>query len=71
MPKNATVKDVIYALQFGNELLVPTHANGFHGKIKWSLSRSHMPVDQRTADEVRRQPDCVPVGKSYGWKSAA
>lgn len=71
MPKSATVKDVIYALQFGGELLISTQANIGGGKIKWSLSKSNLPVDQRTADIVRSDPGCVQVHGGYGWRSAA
>ncbi len=77
MRKAITLKDVIYAMQFGGETLCGSHADGLTSMPKWRLSKSGLPVPASVADQVRNSADCIalaPAGgdkEAYGWRVAA
>lgn len=73
MPKVATLKDVLYALEYGHEELV--YASGAKGS-PWTLSQSGTKVDRHVADAARSHVEVValaaPHGTArYGWRVAA
>jgi hypothetical protein len=60
MPKAATLKDALYALEFGKEELIGTHVQrGMGGKTLWHLSGSGMAVDAKTASLVQQNPAVI------------
>lgn len=74
MPREATIKDVLYALEFGGEMLIAERKSGAAGGSKWKLSRSGVVVDRRVAEAIRARPGCVAVAgrdDAYGWRGVA
>jgi hypothetical protein len=71
MAKSVTVKDVLYALQFGGERLARSRAGVF------SLSPSGTLIPRRIADEARATGQVMLAehhldGRElYGWRSVA
>lgn len=53
MPKDLTVKDVLYGLEYQRDALmrVPSHTPG--GKAKWQMKATGAPVKESVANEVR------------------
>lgn len=77
MPTDATVKDVLYALQFGKQHLCRRPANRAGTPNAWSLHPSGLRVPARVADEARQRREIIPVvgglaGEDhFGWSDAA
>lgn len=73
--REATLKDVLYGLQFGKAELCrwPSHKVG--GRTAWSLEPGGLKVSQATADKARDTPgvkalDHTRHGEArYGWAS--
>lgn len=76
MPKDATVKDVLYGLQFGRQVLARRQIS--FGKAAWSLEPSGMKVKEAIAQAAingDRSVTCLWAGPNgeahYGWSAAA
>lgn len=73
MATKATLKDVIYALEYGHEQLI---GSASPRGLRWSLSVSRIAVDGHTVDQARLDPNVISLGDwsgaaHYGWKAAA
>lgn len=73
MPREVTVKDVLYGLEYMHGQLV--RKSGGRG-ASWWLIPGPLKVGPHVADEVRRDPHvhefaATPNETRYGWKDAA
>lgn len=71
MPREATIKDVLYGLEFTGAVLV-RRSNG--AKSSWSLFPGGLKVSQHVADAVRRDMRVRETAASlseirYGWRA--
>ena len=79
MPVNvkskATLKDILYALEYGGETLLRTIRHD-KGSSDWSFKRSGMPVDGKAAERFMQSGHCEPMNdglfpgssQTYGWR---
>jgi len=77
--KSATIKDVMFALQYGGERLLRTYSHDSKGKgeTAYNLSRTGISVPVKIANEVLSLPDVVPSEdglfpghtQQYEWRS--
>ena len=71
----ATLKDILYALEYGNEKLLQT-IRADKGSSDWSFVRSGMPVDPGAAQRFMQSGHCQPMddglfpgsSQTYGWR---
>lgn len=71
----ATYKDILYALEYGDEILLKTF-NHATGQQYWTFGKSGLPVDKDAANKFMSNPHCAPRmdglfqtdSQSYGWK---
>lgn len=70
MAKGATVKDVLYAMQFAGARLVRTPSGSFH------LAPDGIRIPARIADEARGSGEIVSIehrldgSETFGWRAA-
>lgn len=68
MARHATLKDILYAVQFGGEHLLLILPEPPKKKYRWRLSKSGVEVEPDVAEKFRATAGCVEVGKNaYGW----
>jgi len=76
MAKAATVKDVLYALEYTGDQLCRWPAKA-GGRASWSLLQSGAKIAPQVADEVRGHAsvyalESTPYGEArYAWQAAA
>lgn len=76
MAKSATVKDVLYALEFAGAQLCRRPSPGGH-KAAWSLEPGGVKVPAGVADQARLSPSVAAIESNrygevrYVWRSAA
>lgn len=71
----ATLKDILYALEYGGENLLHTIRYD-KGSSDWSFKRSGMPVDPKAAQKFMESGHCQPMddglfpgsSQTYGWR---
>lgn len=71
----ATYKDIEYALQYDNEILLKTF-NHITGQQYWTFGKSGRAVDKDAANKFMTSPHCDPRmdglfqtdSQSYGWR---
>lgn len=72
MPKEITLKDVLYALEFGRETLVRHPPAAAGGAPKWELQPSGNRVKVSIADHISASGSVVVVEtKLSGWQRLA
>jgi hypothetical protein len=70
MPKTVTLKDVIYALEYGGEELVGKQ-DKIGSPVRYALSKSGLSVAISVVDQFRLNPNCERRGLDgirYGWR---
>ncbi len=76
MPKDTTVKDVLYALQYMHDAMVRTPPQTMGGKAKWTMQKTGATVKESVANEVRGSGSVTSLDDRDGrqlivWRAAA